>query len=481
MRVYVIQPPNRLSSPPLRLSNDDACLVSLPEGARPLGGGGNCDMYRGEFRPTGLILALKRPRLYIHDPEEAAAISRRFRREANVWSELNHRNVLQFYGMLDIHDDTYLVSPWMKHGDLAKFDLSRRRYLALPEHQRDQSDNRKIYDKFDEFKTVSEHRAPLAATLIAVVQVQGIVSGIQYLHSRDIIHGDIKAANILLDQDLVPSLCDFGLSKILDGYNVTSTGMKGVGTVPWMSPELLENKPKTTQSDIYALGMTIGEMLSGITPFVGRSQGALIRAIMLQDPPFAATPAFGSKSLYYLWNIGFLCRLKDPARRPTARQINFVVSLDLPFGSDILVIGQRLSDTELKLMCDEFYIPFTKSPQGSNLQGTEQKQGRLQDPALSLLAQLVQLTIPSRIKQTANPTPSGIPSEGSDPPNLDPVASALSSVLAPRTSRLPSERKRRSLRAEDQVEYERKITARRTQAADTSPLQLLPTSGPGSG
>lgn len=87
-----------------------------------------------------------------------------------------------------------------------------------------------------------------------------MASGIAYLHSRQIIHGDVKAANVLLDHELMPLLCDFGMTKILDGLSATSTAMKGAGSLQWMSPELLDHRPKSVESDIYALGLTIGEV-----------------------------------------------------------------------------------------------------------------------------------------------------------------------------------------------------------------------------
>lgn len=67
-------------------------------------------------------------------------------------------------------------------------------------------------------------------TVITLNQVHGIASGIAYLHSRQIVHGDVKAANVLIDHEVVPLLCDFGMTKILDGFSATSTAMKGTGS-----------------------------------------------------------------------------------------------------------------------------------------------------------------------------------------------------------------------------------------------------------
>lgn len=98
--------------------------------------------------------------------------------------------------------------------------------------------------------------------------LQGISEGLQYLHKQNIIHGDLKASNILLDQAYDehsnvypnPKISDFGLS-----LNVGDKGVKGC-TRQWAAPEVFENTC-TTQSDIYSFGMTIYEIMTQKTPF----------------------------------------------------------------------------------------------------------------------------------------------------------------------------------------------------------------------
>lgn len=80
-----------------------------------------------------------------------------------------------------------------------------------------------------------------------------------YLHKKGIIHGDIKAANVLLSEDLHAQVCDFGLSRSVD--TATATLMTGKGSIRWMSPELLDNGGgKTFHSDMWAAGMMIYEV-----------------------------------------------------------------------------------------------------------------------------------------------------------------------------------------------------------------------------
>ena len=95
--------------------------------------------------------------------------------------------------------------------------------------------------------------------LNSILQLQETAAGILYLHQSGIIHGDIKAANVLVSDDVRALLCDFGLAR--SEVENTSTGLQGVGTIRWQSPELLtSDRGKTFQSDVWALGMTIYEV-----------------------------------------------------------------------------------------------------------------------------------------------------------------------------------------------------------------------------
>lgn len=89
-------------------------------------------------------------------------------------------------------------------------------------------------------------------------QLCEIADAVNYLHEKDIVHGDIKGNNVLVDDDTHCLLCDFGLAKM--GSSSTSTEMKGVGTSRWLSPELCMDEPKSFSSDTYAFAMTVVEV-----------------------------------------------------------------------------------------------------------------------------------------------------------------------------------------------------------------------------
>jgi len=94
------------------------------------------------------------------------------------------------------------------------------------------------------------------------------------LHSKNVIHGDIKAANILTDQNANIKLSDFGASKVLevptDDLDISQSGFlfdKAKGSLYWMAPETLYGSPYGRRSDIWALGCTLIEIATGKHPW----------------------------------------------------------------------------------------------------------------------------------------------------------------------------------------------------------------------
>ncbi len=94
-----------------------------------------------------------------------------------------------------------------------------------------------------------------------------ILRGLEYAHSQGIIHRDIKPGNIMIDKNGNPKITDFGIAKILGDKGMTQTGTK-LGTVYYMSPEQIKNPKGVDQrTDIYSLGVTLYEMLTGKLPY----------------------------------------------------------------------------------------------------------------------------------------------------------------------------------------------------------------------
>ncbi|KAG8868293.1 hypothetical protein FRB97_002559, partial [Tulasnella sp. 331] len=222
-----------------------------------------------------------------------------------------------FLGVAEVGDATYLVSPWMGHGDLSRFVAARIEFLDTASwEQHDREVAVSIYTQF------SEHNV-----------VMGIASGLAYLHACDVIHGDLKAANILLDDSLNPKICDFGLSKVLHSeYKDTSLALKGVGSSRWMSPETMEGvSVKTTGSDVYAFGMTIAENLSGRVPYPHLDNPFTIGfAVMSNKRPSPNPVERGGERFEDLWKLAASCWVAGVASRPSAYAIVTTLAKDDP-------------------------------------------------------------------------------------------------------------------------------------------------------
>ena len=147
-------------------------------------------------------------------------------------------------------------------------------------------------------------------TLIAM----GIARGMEYLHKKHIIHRDLKSLNILLDDRLLPIICDFGLSR-QDKEEEFKT--KDVGTPHWMAPELIETRTYSTKVDVYSFGMLMWEMLTESAPFKGMTTVQILYAVLKKKerPPF---PSITPKPMKNFINK---CWDQDPEKRPTMEEI----------------------------------------------------------------------------------------------------------------------------------------------------------------
>ncbi|KAG6809940.1 hypothetical protein H0H92_014006 [Tricholoma furcatifolium] len=203
----------------------------------PIYGGGFADIYKGNFE--GQEVCLKAIRLYqnLHIEHMLKQISK----EAILWGQLSHPNVLESYGVFRYNQRICMVAPWMENGDVST-------YLK---HKPDTP------------------RLPLALD---------VAEGLLYLHENGIIHGDLKGPNILIDNNGRAKLADFGISAVSDSNILAWTsqspgGSKG-GSARWQAPELcnLDNDEvvkNSPASDIYAWGCVAFELFTGEVPFFG--------------------------------------------------------------------------------------------------------------------------------------------------------------------------------------------------------------------
>ncbi|KAF9257430.1 kinase-like protein [Marasmius fiardii PR-910] len=255
----------------------------------PVGGGGFGDVWKGKI--GGQIVCLKVVKVYL--VSDVQQLLKEYMSEAIVWQQLKHPNLLPFMGMYYLdkaREQLCLVSPWMERGNLVRF---------LKDTPSEQIDHYSL--------------------------VHDIASGLVYLHSRKIVHGDLKGVNILLTPDERACIGDFGLSRVADTHALrltSSTTAHSKGTMRWLSPELLKSDPpcsSSTSSDMYAFACVCYEIFAGNVPFYELTDGAVIVAVLL-DKKHPQRPR-ASLLNDEMWNIMGSCWKPEPQLRPSASEV----------------------------------------------------------------------------------------------------------------------------------------------------------------
>jgi serine/threonine-protein kinase len=148
--------------------------------------------------------------------------------------------------------------------------------------------------------------------------VDQILAALSYAHEHGVVHRDLKPANILVTPARVVKLTDFGIAQAADAKRLTRTGM-ALGSLHYMSPEQITSGGADARSDLYALGVTFFEMVTGQRPIKGDSEYSLMRAQVEQMPvpPMELNPGLPARiSAIILKSLA-----KDPAARfQTARE-----------------------------------------------------------------------------------------------------------------------------------------------------------------
>ncbi|KAG9091266.1 hypothetical protein FRC06_000646, partial [Ceratobasidium sp. 370] len=157
------------------------------------------------------------------------------------------------------------------------------------------------------------------------IQCIQAAEGLQYIHSVGMVHGDVKASNILVSAEGIVKLSDFGNSVLTAcSLALSATNVAGGGTARWMAPELIVREDaaaadRSRPADIYALGMTILEVITGKKPYseYKNDSSATLAAIQGRHPrrpaDFACETGYGDQR----WNLIVECWNMRPDLRPT--------------------------------------------------------------------------------------------------------------------------------------------------------------------
>jgi len=198
-----------------------------------LGQGGMSSVYRAYDHNLRRTVAVKM--IHPHLSTDPNFVSR-FEEEAASVAQLRNPNIIQVFDFAKEEDTYYMVLEFVP-GETLEDNLDRLQKQGRPMEIKD------------------------AARYIA-----NICDALEYAHTRGLIHRDIKPANIMLDVQGQAILMDFGIAKIVGGKQHTATGAV-VGTALYMSPEVIKGEQVDKRADIYALGVTLFEILTGQPPF----------------------------------------------------------------------------------------------------------------------------------------------------------------------------------------------------------------------
>jgi len=144
-----------------------------------------------------------------------------------------------------------------------------------------------------------------------VTFIRQVAQGLSAAHQQNIVHRDIKPGNVMITSSGAVKILDFGLAKIAD-QNLTKTGMT-MGTVGYMSPELIRGGAPTPASDIWSIGVLFYEMVTGLRPFRGMMQEAIMYHIVSGEPDYKNE--LDGKVSAELGTIIKRCLQKDPEFR----------------------------------------------------------------------------------------------------------------------------------------------------------------------
>ncbi|KAK1408761.1 hypothetical protein QVD17_40793 [Tagetes erecta] len=243
-----------------------------------IGRGSYGPVYKGLDLETGNFVAIKQVPLENIAEEDLNAIMQKI----DLLKNLNHGNIVKYLGSIKTETHLHIILEYVENGSLAN--------IIKP-------------DKF----------GPFPESLVAVYITQ-VLEGLVYLHEQEVVHQDIRGANILTTKEGLVKLVDFSLSIKLtkaDGNTHSATG-----TPYWMAPEVVENFEVCNASDIWSVGCTVIELLTGAPPYFDlQPMLALCKIVQVESPPM---PDGLSPDITDFLNQ---CFKKDARLRPDAKTL----------------------------------------------------------------------------------------------------------------------------------------------------------------
>jgi len=239
--------------------------------AEKIASGAFGDLFRGSY--CGQEVAIK----ILRGVQDDSLQFQEFLQEVAIMRKVRHKNVVQFIGACTKKPNLFIVFEYMPGGSV--YDFVRRVGSPLP-----------------------------VVTILRIALE--VARGMDYLHKRKIVHRDLKAANLLLDDTGVVKIADFGVACVLDGAGVMTAE---TGTYRWMAPEVIEHAPYGAKADVFSFGIVLWELLTGKVPYseltpLQAAVGVVQKGLRPPLPPNCPPP---------LADMIRLCWQKSPDVRPT--------------------------------------------------------------------------------------------------------------------------------------------------------------------
>ena len=245
---------------------------------RKIGEGAQGEVYLAKDKRLGRKVAIKS--LHV-DLITNTVLKERFIGEAKLLGQLSHSSIVTLYDYIVDTSGYHLIMEYLKGNQLDDYI-------------------NKVSGPINEIRAIN-------------IFLQ-VLDGIHHIHKLNIVHRDIKPSNIIIDEKDKIKLLDFGIAKdYSNDPNLTVVGQSVGGTPMFMSPEHISNAKITIQSDIYSLGVTFWNMLTGKAPYEGLSLAKIYSKIENEElPPIEKIYPFASKKLN---DIIKKATAKDPRKR----------------------------------------------------------------------------------------------------------------------------------------------------------------------
>ncbi|MFN8575275.1 MAG: serine/threonine-protein kinase [Candidatus Sericytochromatia bacterium] len=274
-----------------------------------IGRGGMGSVYLAIDEVLNRKVAIKELKIDEHkrrDSEAYNTMMRRFKKEAQILAQLNHKNIVSVFDIVEQEQNQYIIMEYLDGSNLEE-KLNEKGILPLLE---------------------------------AVSVIADVCLALDYIHKRSIVHRDIKPSNIVILSDGVVKLTDFGVTRDLNSMTMTMDGSL-VGTIAYASPEQ-DSRDLDGRSDIFSLGVVLYEFVTGQKPFTGDTIASVLLKIATKEPvkPTQINP----KIHKMLENIILKAMAKNLSQR-------YATAMDMY--NDLMTYKQALEENDFNLLAGQ--------------------------------------------------------------------------------------------------------------------------------